>query len=155
MKYIALLAGLPLALLLLSFPSPASGAQASEARDSDAQAITQVVTDYARAFYDVQPALLEKSLHTDLAKYGFYRRSADEEYRGMAMTYEEAHALAGSLNKEGALGEDLTQTVTILDQLDQTAAAKLEAVWGVDYLHLAKYDGEWKILQVIWQSHVE
>jgi len=42
--------------------------------------------------------------------------------------------------------------VTVLDALDQTASAKLVADWGVDYLHLARYDGRWKIVNVLWQS---
>ncbi len=44
------------------------------------------------------------------------------------------------------------EKVEVFDVLDQTAAAKLTALWGVDYLHLAKFEGEWKILQVLWQS---
>jgi hypothetical protein len=41
--------------------------------------------------------------------------------------------------------------VVILDMLDQTASAKLVASWGIDYMHLAKYDGQWKIVNVMWQ----
>jgi hypothetical protein len=35
---------------------------------------------------------------------------------------------------------------------DQTAAAKLTASWGTDYLLLGKFDGTWMITSVIWQS---
>jgi hypothetical protein len=35
---------------------------------------------------------------------------------------------------------------------DQTATAKVVAWWGIDYLQLAKYDGKWMIVNVIWQS---
>ena len=38
------------------------------------------------------------------------------------------------------------------DVLNQTAAAKLTAMWGVDYMHLAKYDGKWKIVNILWQE---
>jgi hypothetical protein len=37
--------------------------------------------------------------------------------------------------------------------LDQTATARLEAYWGVDYMHLARYEGKWKIVQVLWQAY--
>ncbi|MGH9838243.1 MAG: nuclear transport factor 2 family protein [Blastocatellia bacterium] len=33
-----------------------------------------------------------------------------------------------------------------------SASAKLVAEWGMDYFHLAKYDGKWKIVNVMWQS---
>lgn len=36
---------------------------------------------------------------------------------------------------------------------DQTAAAKLTASWGTDYLPLGKQDGRWMITHVTWQSH--
>lgn len=39
--------------------------------------------------------------------------------------------------------------------LDKTASAKLTAHWGVDSFHLAKIDGQWRIVQVLWQSLVE
>ena len=40
----------------------------------------------------------------------------------------------------------------MLDRLDKTATAKLSAVWGVDYLNLAKLDDGWRICQVLWQE---
>lgn len=43
--------------------------------------------------------------------------------------------------------------ITVLDVLDKTAAAKLVAKWGIDYFQLAKQDGTWKIVHVLWQSH--
>jgi hypothetical protein len=150
MKRVLTLLCLPALLALVSF-----FAVDEAAKKADAEAITKVVTDYTRAFYEAKPELLETSLHKDLAKYGFYRPRGTSEYHGMAMSYDQALALAADLNKEGALGPNLTHKVTILDQLNRTAAVKLEAVWGVDYVHLAKYDGEWKMLQVIWQSHPE
>jgi Putative lumazine-binding len=37
--------------------------------------------------------------------------------------------------------------------LDKTAAAKIVAFWGIDYMQLAKYDGQWKIVNILWQAH--
>jgi len=28
---------------------------------------------------------------------------------------------------------------------------KLEAAWGIDYIHLTKFSGEWMIMNVIWE----
>ena len=41
----------------------------------------------------------------------------------------------------------------MLDVLDQTAVAKVTANWGIDYMLLAKFDGRWKIVEILWQSH--
>lgn len=40
----------------------------------------------------------------------------------------------------------------LFDVQDQTASAKLTAWWGTDYLLLAREQGRWVILQVLWQS---
>ena len=33
-----------------------------------------------------------------------------------------------------------------------TAAAKVTAYWGTDYLLLGNFDGRWMITSVLWQS---
>ena len=43
--------------------------------------------------------------------------------------------------------------VLVLDVLDQTATAKITAQWGIDYMQLAKFDGTWKIINIVWQTH--
>jgi hypothetical protein len=42
--------------------------------------------------------------------------------------------------------------VLVFDVLDKTAAVKVTASWGVDYMLLGKYDGGWQIVQILWQS---
>ena len=51
-----------------------------------------------------------------------------------------------------ALEKTLPRKWEIFDVLDKTASAKLTAHWGIDYFHLVKEDGKWKIYQVLWQS---
>jgi hypothetical protein len=69
------------------------------------------------------------------------------------MSYEELRSLAGSWNRAGRVdARTAPKQVIVLDRLDQTATVKLVAQWGVDYMHLAKYDGRWKVVNVLWQS---
>ena len=103
------------------------------------------------AFYEVAPERLERSLHPTLQKVGFFR-GEDGEYRYLTMSYEQALDLAARWNRNGMISEDAPQEITVFDVNDQTAVAKLVAHWGVDYFHLGNYDGEWRIVNVIWQS---
>ena len=120
---------------------------------ADREAVRQAVLDYVEAIYHVEPARIERSVHPKLAKLGFYRPPADEAYRaGSAMSFERLLEVAKSYNKEGKLPKDAPKEITLLDVLDQTASAKLVAEWGIDYLHLAKFDGKWLIVNVLWQS---
>jgi zona occludens toxin (predicted ATPase) len=42
--------------------------------------------------------------------------------------------------------------VQVFEVNDRTASAKVRAYWGIDYLLLGKYDGQWMISHVLWQS---
>jgi hypothetical protein len=145
MKRLFLLALVTLSLL------PFCSAQAQT--NADREAVRQAALDYVEGIYNVEPSRIERSVHPKLAKLGFYRPPADDAYRpGSAMTFERLVEVAKNYNKEGKLRKDAPKEVTILDLLDQTASVKLVAEWGVDYMHLAKFDGKWMIVNVIWQS---
>ncbi len=114
-------------------------------------AVHQAALDYVEAVYEVNPSKIERSVHPNLTKYGFMRRPTGEYAPGQ-MTYQQLLGVAASWNKDGK--RDLSiKKVEVLDVLDQTAVAKVTAQWGIDYMQLAKYDGKWKIINIIWQTH--
>jgi Putative lumazine-binding len=41
--------------------------------------------------------------------------------------------------------------VTILDHYNNTAVVKIVASDWIDYLEVAKFNGEWKIINVLWE----
>jgi hypothetical protein len=123
------------------------------ARTDERAGVEQAVRDYVEALYQVKPELIEKSVHPALEKMGLYRPSDATAYRTPGkMTFEQLRELAGQWNKDGKEGKDLAYDVQLLDVLDVTASAKLSAKWGIDYMHLAKSEGGWKIVQILWQS---
>lgn len=133
------------------FVLPFCSAQAQT--DADREAVRQAALDYVEGIYNVDPSRIERSVHPKLAKLGFYRPPAEDAYRpGSTMTFEKLVEIAKNYNKEGKLPKDAPREVTLLDVLDQTATVKLVAEWGVDYMHLAKFDGKWMIVNVLWQS---
>ena len=137
--------------LLLAAPFAAPRAQEDEPRNAEHAAVERAVRDYVEGIYQVKPELIERSVHPALEKFGTWRPDGQAEYRIPGkMTFEQLVALAGSWNAEGR--EGLTYEIEVLDALDVTASAKLTADWGIDYMHLMKRDGTWKIVQVLWQS---
>jgi hypothetical protein len=134
---------------MMGFVPAGSGTQAAPM--SDREAVHQAALDYVEGLYLVDPSRIERSVHPRLTKHGFGRRTAGYGPMG-TMTYDQLVALAGSWNKNG--NQDLSiKKVEVLDVLDQTAVAKITAQWGIDYMQLAKFDGQWKILNIVWQSH--
>lgn len=114
-------------------------------------AVERAVLDYAESLYERKPELVDRGVHPELAKRGF-GRNADGAYRESTMTFAQLRSLADRWNAQGRVNPATARKqVVVLDLLDQTASAKLVAEWGIDYLHLAKYDGEWKIVNVLWQ----
>ncbi len=123
----------------------------AQTKESETKAVYQAAMDYLDAVYDVKPELIERSVHKDLVKFGFYRQ--EDKYMPTPMNYDQLHKLAATYNVEGKrIAKDAVKEVEVLDVADQTASAKVTAAWGIDYMHLAKYDGKWKIIHILWQS---
>jgi hypothetical protein len=122
------------------------------AQAGDRELVRQAALDYLEGIYTVKPERIQRSVHPTLVKRGFYKKDATTPYVEMPMTYDQLVTLAGNWNKDGK--RDLSiKEVTVLDVLDQTAMAKVTANWGIDYMLLGKFDGNWKIVQILWQSH--
>ncbi|HKR10522.1 MAG TPA: nuclear transport factor 2 family protein [Pyrinomonadaceae bacterium] len=117
----------------------------------DGEAVRQAVLDYVEALYEVDSTRIERSVHRDLFKIGF-ARDKDGTYKPARMTYQELYDLAGKWNKTGRVPKNSKKEIVIYDVSDQTASAKLTATWGIDYMHLAKFDGKWMITDILWQT---
>jgi len=127
---------------------------AQQEANPDREAVRQAVLDYVEGIYNVQPERIERSVSPNLAKLGFYRPPTETTYRpGSSMAFQQLVEIAKTYNKEGKLPKDARKDIQIYDVLDQTATVKLTAEWGIDYMHLAKMDGKWMIVNVLWQSH--
>jgi len=121
-------------------------------RAADRDAVHQAALDYVMALYDADPSRVDRSVHPELTKYGYWHNGT--EYRGRAMTFDQLKDLARTWNAdEERLDPDTAdKDVIVYDVLDKTASAKIVADWGIDYMHLAKVDGSWKIRNILWQS---
>ena len=120
---------------------------------ADKAAVHQAALDYLEGIYLVDPSRIERSVHPDLTKRGFWREPSKPAYEPQStMTFAQLMTLAASWNKAGTRDTTIKK-VEVLDVMDQTAVAKVTASWGIDHMHLAKYDGRWKIINIVWQAH--
>jgi hypothetical protein len=119
---------------------------------SDRAAVEQAALDYVEAIYLGDPARIERSVHPQLTKRGFWRESPAAPWGPqLTMTYEQLINLSKTWNAKKNQDTSVKR-VDVYEVLDQTASAKVTASWGIDYLHLAKYDGAWKIINIVWQA---
>ena len=119
----------------------------------DRAAVEQAALDYLEGIYTSDVSRIERSVHPQLTKRGFWRDSPAVAWGPQTtMTYEQLVTLTRNWNAKK--DRDISiKKVDVYEVLDQTASAKVTAMWGIDYLHLAKYDGRWKIINILWQAH--
>lgn len=116
------------------------------------ESVGQAILDYVEAIYEVDAKRIERSVHPELAKRGFYAKRGETARSEEPMTFTQLVELAKTYNAKNRIPKNAPKEIVVFDILDQTASAKLTASWGIDYIHLAKYDGKWKIVNVIWQT---
>jgi hypothetical protein len=135
--------GLALAAALLV---PATRAAAQTAADS--AAIRAAATDYIQGWYDADAPRMERSLYTGLAKRIVGRDRATR--RSVVENLTAAELVRGAGEQQKAAPDQRRQDITILDVFQNMATVKLVASGWVDYMHLGKIDGQWKIVNVMW-----
>jgi hypothetical protein len=121
------------------------------------KAVEAAILDYVEGIYEVDSTRIERSVHPELHKRGYWFSKKDGAYKdNLDMSYQELVHLAATWNKTGKRANaDSPKKIEIYEVTDKTASAKLTAEWGMDYFHLAKIDNKWVIMNVLWQSIVE
>lgn len=120
---------------------------------ADSAAIRQTALDYIEGWYTGDAARMERALHPELAK----RRVYAEQGRSRL---DQQSALTLVQGTRAGFGTHVPQArrlklVTILDVYGSAASARIEASDWVDYLHLARWNGAWKIVNVLWELKPE
>jgi len=150
-----MLALLPVFLIPSVSPARGQATQASRttATADDREAVRRAVLDYVEGFYEGDSAKLARSVRPEIYKYGFWLPRDSTRYAGEQMKYPEFFDYARRVKQNNRPAPATApKVVELLDLQNQTAAAKLTAFWGTDYLLLGKYDGTWMISSVMWQS---
>jgi hypothetical protein len=118
---------------------------------SDREGVIDAVRDYVDGLYEADTGKIERSVAKYLAKRGYYtNKGANQE---ATMTYDQLVQLTKRWKSSQTITESTPKNIVVLDVLDKIASAKLEAKWGIDYFHLAKLNGRWTIINVLWQDH--
>jgi hypothetical protein len=142
MKLISLFAS----TLLVSTPI---FAQTDSASDNDA--VTKTALDYIEGWYAGDAARMERALHPELAK----RMISTDPKTGRSQFNHMGAMTLVQRTREG-IGKNIPQDrqlkeVTILDRYNNAAVVKIVASDWIDYLQVAKFNGDWKILNVLWE----
>lgn len=128
----------------------------SYSQSTDKDQVQAAIEDYVDGIYLVQPDRIKKSVHPELVKKGYWKGKDKTEYAyDGIMTFDHLVKLAETWNAKGWLAKDAPKKIDIYDVQDQTACGKLTAYWGTDYFQLAKVDGKWMIIYILWQGALQ
>lgn len=135
-----------LCVTVVAFALPALAAETEDEAEIKAAAL-----DYLMGWYTGDPERMERALHPDLAKRVV---RADPEGKRDRVDHMSALTLV-QLTRSGygkkVPIEERVAEITILDRYGNAAVVKAVARDWVDYLQIGKVDGEWKIINVLWE----
>ncbi len=130
-------------------------AQTTNVSDADKATIKQTALDYIEGWYEGDAERMERALHPDLAKR-IVRISPDNKFNRLDQM--SALGLVQGVKRGGGKltpKEKQLKDVTILDVFENAASVKIVASDWIDYLHIAKFNGRWVIVNVLWELKPE
>jgi putative lumazine-binding protein len=139
----------PTAFVLALAVATATPASAQSAADSSG--IKQAALDYIEGWYEGNAERMERALHPELAK-----RIVNTDPRNRRNSLGQQGAMTLVINTRRGGGKETPvaeqrKDVRILDIFGNTASVRIDASTWVDYLHVAKWNGRWVIVNVLWE----
>ncbi len=139
---------LPTLLLLTLLTVPA--AADSKVSPEDEAGIRATALDYVEGYYEGNPDRMERALHPHLAKR-IALTDANGRTRLDQMSAMELVQIIRTGSGKNIPKDKQVKNVTILDVFGSTASVRAEMLEWIDYMHMAKVNGQWKIINVLWE----
>jgi hypothetical protein len=145
-------------VMLLALPLNIFGQQnpsGSPKPVGDADAIKQTALDYIEGWYEGNAERMERALHPELAKRIVRTdpktgRSRLDQMSALSLVQgTRAHSV------KPVPKEKQQKEVTILDVFEGAASVKIVAADWIDYLQMARFNGRWVIINVLWELKPE
>jgi len=134
-------------LLVLTLPVGAANRQAVD----ESAAIRATALDYVEGWYTGDAARMERALHPELAKRIVNRNPQNGR---SSLGQQSAMTLVQNTRNGGGKDtppEQMQKDVVILDVYQNAASVRATMSGWVDYMHMAKWNGRWVIVNVLWE----
>ena len=144
--------------LFFSFLVLSSGYSQEKVNDHpEFKAVQKAMLNYVEALYEVDTNRIIASVHPTLRKIGYWYNPDSKKYMdNLNMSFDQLVSLTARWNAKGNNADkNSRKNVIVYEVNDRTASGKVEAVWGIDYIHLAKLEDKWMIMNIVWQSYPE
>lgn len=136
-------------LWLIVLSAVSAVAQSKPGLEAEETAIRRAALDYVEGWYQGDADRMERALHPDFVKRApFALRTGKDVLEGTSKSAMVEMTRAGGGTKSPNAKQKCE--VTVFDIHEKLATAKVVSGDYVDYLHLLKTGGEWKIVNVLW-----
>ena len=124
--------------------------QAQTAKDT--LEIKRAALAYIESQHIPNPKLMEGALHPRVVKRSVFKNKKTQRDYVSEYSAENLVILAETYNTNGdKFPKNPRKEIKLLDVSPLTASVKLIADEWIDYMHIVKTNGEWKIINVLWQ----
>ena len=130
---------------------PLSAQETTKLSDADAAAIKATALNYAQGWYEGNADRMQKAVHPELAKRMVYVDKATGKSRLVQMSAMTLVNATRDGSGKATPKADQQADVTVLDSYGNTAQVKTVMHEWIDYMQMAKWNGEWKIVNVLWE----
>jgi len=134
------------ALTVVLFPAAAPQTAADLEREKPA--IVQTALDYAEGYYGGEPARMARAVSPALSKRGLMVRPGIPPF----LVQMNADTLIDAANGAKLAPTERHITTDVLDVQNEIASARVFTAQFNDYLQLAKRNGTWQIVNVLWHA---
>ena len=138
-------------LLILIALAMLAARPATAQTNADSAAIRATALDYIEGWYEGNADRMERALHPELAKRIVNvnpQNGRNTLGQQSAMTLVQGTRRGGGKDTPAA---EQRKDVRILDIFGNTASVRIDAASWVDYLQVAKWNGRWVIVNVLWE----
>lgn len=126
-------------------------ARAGDGTAEERAAIEATARDYVDGWYEGDAERVARALHPDLAKRTVRALpDGSEVINTLSQSNMVTYTRAGFGKKNKQEGQH--NEVIILDVMSKTACVKTITHEFIDYLQMAKIDGQWHIVNVLWET---
>jgi len=124
----------------------------TQTKESDINAIYEAVEDYYGGWYEANPERMSRCLHLNLAKRAIKLDEAGKEYL-LHLTKEVMVDATANGGGSAAPADKRHWTITILDSYEEIATVKVASDEYMEYIHLVKQNGQWRIANVLYTDN--
>jgi hypothetical protein len=120
----------------------------------DLTEIRQAALDYAQGWYEGNAERMRRCLHPELAKRAILPdpQTGEERFSHLSQQQMVAKTARGGGSAD-VPADKRYYDVTILDVCGDIASVRADTYEYVDYLHLARSQGRWLIVNVLWTGN--